>query len=90
VLSSKSAFLSTYLWIVNWVLAGQMRVFSIIALLTLFPAIKAVRGALKRQELLPAVTNNVLVVLLTQCLLGFGYILVRIFQVRITAIFVPH
>jgi 1,4-dihydroxy-2-naphthoate octaprenyltransferase len=77
--SSKSAFLSTYLWIVGGVLAGQMPVFSI-APLTLPPAIKAVRGALKHQELLPAMTNNVLVVLLTQFLLGVGYILARVFS----------
>jgi len=78
--SSKSAFLSTYLWIVGGVLAGQMPVFSLIALLTLPPAIKAVRGALKHQELLPAMTNNVLVVLLTQFLLGVGYILAGVFS----------
>jgi len=78
--SSKSAFLSTYLWIVGGVLAGQMPVFSLIALLTLPPAIKAVRGALKHQKLLPAMTNNVLVVLLTRFLLGIGYILARVFS----------
>jgi hypothetical protein len=78
--SSKNAFLSTYLWIVGWVPAGQMRVFSLIALLTLPPAIKAVLGALKRQELLPAMTNNVLVVLLTRFLPGVGYIPARVFS----------
>jgi 1,4-dihydroxy-2-naphthoate octaprenyltransferase len=79
--SSKSAFLSTYLWIVGGVLTGQMPVFSpLIALLTLLPAIKAVRGALKHQELLPAMTNNVLVVLLIQFLLGVGYILASVFS----------
>jgi 1,4-dihydroxy-2-naphthoate octaprenyltransferase len=77
--SSKNPFLSTYLWIGGGVLAGQMPVFSI-ALLTLPPAIKAVRGALKHQELMPAMTNNVLVVLLTQFLLGVGYILTRVFS----------
>lgn len=44
------------------------------------PAIKAVRAALKHQELLPAMTNNVLVVLLTQFLLGVGYILAKVFS----------
>ncbi len=71
-----------YLWIIGGVLAGQMPVFSLIALLTLPLAIKAIRGALKPQEmnrLLPAMASNVQVVLLTQLLLGIGYILARVF-----------
>ena len=71
-----------YLWIVGGVVAGQMPTFSLIALLTLPFAIKAIRGALKHQEmgrLVPAMANNVLVVLLTQLLLGIGYILAGIF-----------
>ncbi len=71
-----------YLWIIGAVLTGQMPAFSLIALLTLPLAIKAIRGALKPQEmdkLVPAMANNVLVVLLTQLLLGIGYILARVF-----------
>lgn len=71
-----------YLWIIGGVLAGQMPVFSLIALLTLPFAIKAIRGALKSEKmdrLVPAMANNVLVVLLTQLLLGIGYILARVF-----------
>ena len=67
-----------YLWIIGGVVAGQMPVFSLLALLTLPFAIKAIKGALKYQEmsrLVPAMANNVLVVLLTQLLLGIGYIL---------------
>jgi len=74
--------LAVYLWIIGGVVVGQMPVLSLIALLTLPFAIKAIRGALKPQEmskLVPAMTNNVLVVLLTQLLLGIGYILARIF-----------
>lgn len=70
-----------YLWIVVWVTLGQMPVFSLIALLTLPIAVKAIRGALKPQEaskLVPAMASNVMVVLLTQLLLGIGYILARI------------
>jgi len=70
-----------YLWIVSGVVAGQMPRFSLIALLTLPFAIKAIKGALKHQEmsnLVPAMGNNVLVVLLTQFLLGIGYILARV------------
>ncbi len=71
-----------YLWIIGGVLAGQMPTFSLIALLTLPLAIKAIQGALKPREidkLAPAMSNNVLVVLLTQLLLGIGYILARVF-----------
>jgi len=71
-----------YLWIIGGVVTGQMPVFSLIALLTLPLAIKAIKGALKSQEmsrLVPAMANNVLVVLLTQLLLGIGYILAGVF-----------
>ncbi|MFC2056168.1 prenyltransferase [Chloroflexota bacterium] len=73
-----------YLWIIGSVMAKQMPVWSLIALLTLPFAIKAIRGALKSDDmskLMPAMTNNVLVVLLTQLLLGIGYILTGVFEV---------
>lgn len=71
-----------YLWIIGGVVVGLMPAFSLIALLTLPLAIKAIQGALKHQDLgklMPAMGNNVLVVLLTQLLLGIGYILARVF-----------
>ncbi len=71
-----------YLWIIGGVVAGLMPPFSLIALLTLPLAIKAIQSVLKHQEmskLMPAMANNVLVVLLTQLLLGIGYILAGIF-----------
>ena len=71
-----------YLWIIGAVIAGLMPVFCLIALLTLPLAIKATQGARKPQEmnkLVPAMANNVLVVLATQLLLGIGYILARVF-----------
>ena len=71
-----------YLWIVAWVAAGLMPAFCLIALLTLPLAIKAIQGALKyhdESKLMPAMANNVRVVLLTQLLLGIGYLLARIF-----------
>jgi len=73
-----------YLWIIGGVAVGQMPAFSLIALLTLPLAIKAIRGARKHQEmsqLVPAMANNVLVVLLTQLLLGIGYILAKVLVV---------
>ena len=71
-----------YLWIIGWVIAGEMPVYSLIALLTVPFAVKAVRGARKYQDmnqLMPAMASNVLVVLLTQLLLGIGYILATVF-----------
>ena len=73
-----------YLWIIGSVVAGQMPVFSLIALLTIPFAIKAIQGALKHEEMTKLVlgmANNVIVVLLTQLLLGIGYILARVFEV---------
>ena len=70
-----------YLWIIGSVIARVVPVFSLIALLTLPLAIKAIRGARQHQEmarLIPAMANNVLVVLLTQVLLGMGYIMGRV------------
>lgn len=73
---------SVYLWIIGGVVTGQMPAFSLIALLTIPFAIKAIKGALNCQDmskLLPAMVNNIIVVLLTQLLLGIGYILARVF-----------
>jgi len=71
-----------YLWIIGGVVARTMPAFSLIALLTLPLAVKAIQGALQPEEmsrLMPAMANNVLVVLLTQLLLGIGYILAGVF-----------
>ncbi|MFC1911560.1 prenyltransferase [Chloroflexota bacterium] len=71
-----------YLWIIGGVIAGLMPVFSLIALLTLPFAIKAILGSRRHQEmarLVPAMANNVRVILLTQLLLGIGYILATVF-----------
>ena len=73
---------AVYLWIVGGVVAGQMPPFTLIALLTLPLAVKAIRGAMKSgemSELGPAMASNVQVVLLTQLLLGIGYILATVF-----------
>ncbi len=74
--------ITVYLWIISGVVARLMPVWAMLALLTLPFAVKAIKGALKPQgmdSLMPAMANNVLVVLLTQLLLGIGYILARIF-----------
>jgi len=80
-----------YVWIVglwlakswreqNWI-NGTTPVFTLIALLTLPLAIKAIRAAMKPADLstlVPGMANNVMVVLFTQLLLGVGYILGRV------------
>jgi 1,4-dihydroxy-2-naphthoate octaprenyltransferase len=71
-----------YLWIVGWAIAGVMPWFSLLALLTLPLAIKAIRGGRHyddMSQLVPAMAGNIQVVLLTQFLLGVGYILARVF-----------
>ncbi len=71
-----------YVWILGGAIAGQMPWWSLIALLTVPFAVKAIRGALNPEDmdgLMPTMADNVKVVLLTQLLLGIGYILARIF-----------
>ncbi len=71
-----------YAWIAVAALTRIMPAFSLIALLTLPLAVKAVQGALKYDDpskLMPAMASNVMVVLLTQLLLGIGYILAGVF-----------
>jgi 1,4-dihydroxy-2-naphthoate octaprenyltransferase len=66
-----------YLWIIGWVAAGIMPVWSLLALLTIPLAIRAIIGALHYDDpskLMPGMAANVMVVLLTQLLLGIGYI----------------
>lgn len=67
-----------YLWIISWVITGDMPAFTLLGLLTLPLAYKAVSGAFKfddMSKLVPALANNVFVVLLTQLLMGIGFIL---------------
>ena len=71
---------ATYAWIIGGVAWGVMPALSLVALLTLPLAVKAIQGAHKYDDetkLLPALGSNVMVVLLTQLLMGIGYILAR-------------
>jgi 1,4-dihydroxy-2-naphthoate octaprenyltransferase len=70
-----------YLWIICSVVARVMPLFALIALLTLPFGIKAIIGALNYEEeakLIPALGSNVFVVLLTQLLLGIGYVIAKL------------
>jgi 1,4-dihydroxy-2-naphthoate polyprenyltransferase len=70
-----------YVWIILAVTLRQMPVFSLIGLLTIPLAVKASKGALNSADfskLVPAMADNVKVVLLTQLLLGIGYVLDKV------------
>jgi 1,4-dihydroxy-2-naphthoate octaprenyltransferase len=71
-----------YAWIIAGVILQIMPAWASVALLTIPLAIKAMQGSRKFDEpdkFIPAMASNVLVVLLTQLLLGIGYILARVF-----------
>jgi 1,4-dihydroxy-2-naphthoate polyprenyltransferase len=75
--------LLVYVWIIGAVIFKVMPVFTLIALLTLPLAIKAIQGSFHSEDpakLMPAMASNVLVVLLTQFLTAVGYILSGVFK----------
>ncbi len=71
-----------YLWIIATVLSGDMPVFTLLGLLTFPLAFSAIEGAFKYDDIskfVPAQAKNVFVVLLTQLLIGIGFILGGVF-----------
>jgi 1,4-dihydroxy-2-naphthoate octaprenyltransferase len=73
--------LAVYAWVVVMVALRLMPAFCLIALLTLPFAFKAIRGAATPEDMSklgPAMQNNVLVVLVTQLLMGLGYVLATV------------
>jgi 1,4-dihydroxy-2-naphthoate octaprenyltransferase len=67
-----------YLWIIGAVYTGDMPAFTLLGLLTLPLAYKAINGSFKfndMSKMVPALANNVFVVLFTQLLMGIGFIL---------------
>lgn len=71
-----------YLWIIGGVITSLMPLFSLLGLVTLPWAVKAIRGALQYQnldKLVPALASNVMVVLITQLFMAIGYILAGIY-----------
>jgi 1,4-dihydroxy-2-naphthoate octaprenyltransferase len=74
--------IAVYVWIAAWVVAGFMPVWTLLALLTLPLTVRSINGALHNNEparLMPGMASNVISVLLTQILIGIGYILGRVF-----------
>jgi 1,4-dihydroxy-2-naphthoate octaprenyltransferase len=84
-----SAFTAlVYLWVIGAVTAGFMPHFTLLALATLPLAYRAIRGSFgydDRGKILPAMADNVLVVLITQAMIGLGYILAHLTQSSIQA-----
>ncbi|MEW6442992.1 MAG: prenyltransferase [bacterium] len=72
---------ATYIWIFVGVVAGMMPLWALLGCLTLPFALKAARGAFRPDEragIVPALQANVVVVLATQALLAFGFVLFRV------------
>jgi 1,4-dihydroxy-2-naphthoate octaprenyltransferase len=70
--------LGIYFWIMGNIVLGNLPGLCMISILTLPLSLKAIEGALKynnKGKLMLAMKNNVLVVLLTQFLMGLGFIL---------------
>ena len=73
----------TYLWIIGGVLLNFMPSFTLLGLLTFPLGFKAISGSFKyddRSKFIPAMAANVMTVLLTQLLIGAGYILAGIIK----------
>jgi len=70
--------LAVYLWLIIAAATEVIPAFSLLGLLTLPLAIKAIKGSFQYEDmgkLVPAMASNVMVVLLTQLLVGIGYII---------------
>jgi 1,4-dihydroxy-2-naphthoate octaprenyltransferase len=73
---------AVYLWIIAWVAARFMPVWTLLALLSLPLTVRAINGAIHYDDpsrLMPGMAANVMSVLLVQLLIGVGYILARAF-----------
>ena len=73
--------IAVYVWIIAWVIAGYMPVWTLLALITLPLSIRAINGALHPDDpsrLMPGMTANVVGMLVTQLMIGVGFILGRV------------
>jgi 1,4-dihydroxy-2-naphthoate polyprenyltransferase len=72
-----------YVWIAGAVTFKAMPVFTLLGLLTIPLAVRAIQGSFHGEDparIMPAMANNVLVVLLTQLLVAIGYAVSIIFK----------
>lgn len=70
--------IAVYIWIIIWVAVQVMPVWTLLALLTLPLTVRAINASFHHTDmskLVPGMSANVMTVLLTQFLLGIGYIL---------------
>jgi len=73
--------IAVYVWIIAWVAAQVMPVWTLLALLTLPLTIRAIKGAIHHDDpskLMPGMAANVMGMLATQLLIGIGFILGRV------------
>ena len=72
-----------YIWIIGTVITHYMPAFTLIGLLTIPLAFKAIDGSFKyddRSKFIPAMAANVMTVLATQVLIAAGFILAGVFN----------
>jgi 1,4-dihydroxy-2-naphthoate octaprenyltransferase len=77
-----AANIAVYLWIIAWTAAGVMPVWTLLGLLTIPFSVRAIKGAFHPDDpsrLAPGMAANILCVLLTQALMGIGYLLAYAF-----------
>lgn len=70
--------MAVYVWIIAWVAAGVMPIWSLLTLLSLPLCIKAINGAIHNEEpdkLIPGMAANVMNILFLQLLLGIAYVI---------------
>lgn len=75
--------LLVYIWIIWAVSSGHMPVFTLLSLLTIPIAVQVIKGSFlydNREQFLPVMSKNVLLILLVQALIAAGYILGGIFR----------
>jgi 1,4-dihydroxy-2-naphthoate octaprenyltransferase len=74
--------LAVYVWIIAWAVAQVIPIWTLLALLSLPLTIRAINGAWHHDDpskLMPGMAANVMTMLLTQLLLGIGFVLGRVF-----------
>lgn len=75
--------LLVYIWIIWAVLSHHMPVFTLLSMLTIPIAVQVIKGSFlydDREQFLPVMSKNVLLILLVQALIAAGYILGGIFR----------
>jgi 1,4-dihydroxy-2-naphthoate octaprenyltransferase len=73
--------LAVYVWIIAWVAAQVIPIWSLLALLTLPLTIKAINSSFHYDDMpkfIPGMAANVMAILLTQLLLGIGYVIAHV------------